>query len=46
MLKITRSAKNMLLAIVDDAKVGSIVGGSDCEDETVKRLPLISKNLN
>ena len=29
-----------------DAEVGSVGGGCDCEDETVKQLLLISKNLN
>ena len=28
-----------------DAEVGSVVAG-DCEDKTVKRLPLTSKNSN
>ena len=28
-----------------DAEVGSVDGG-DCEDETIKRSPLTSKNLN
>ena len=30
--------------MAEDTKFSSI--GSDCEDETVKRLPLISKNSN
>ena len=31
--------------MTEDTEVGSVDGG-DCEDETVKRLLLISKNLN
>ena len=45
MLKTTRSAENLSSSIAEDAEVGS-VGGSDCEDETVERLPLLSKNSN
>ena len=45
MLKITRSAKNSLSSIAEDAEVGSI-GGGYCENETVKKSPLISKNSN
>ena len=45
MLKTTKSAKNLSSSVVEDAEVGSI-GGGDCEDETVGRLPLTSKNLN
>ena len=46
MLKTTRSAKNLSSSIVEDAELGSISGGDDCEDKTVKRSPLISKNSN
>ena len=45
-LKIIQSAKNLLSSIAEDSEVGSIGGGSDCEDETVERLLLTSKNLN
>ena len=31
--------------MAEDAVVGSI-GGGDCENKTVERLPLTSKNLN
>ena len=30
--------------MAEDAEVGSIDGGGDCEDKTVERLPLTSKN--
>ena len=46
MLKITRSAKNLSLSMAEDAKVGSISGIGNCEDETVKRSLPTSKNLN
>ena len=45
MLKTNRSAKNLLLSMPENAEVGSI-GSGDCEDETVKKLPLTCKNLN
>ena len=32
--------------MAENAEVGSIGGGGDCEDETVERLPLTSKNSN
>ena len=32
--------------MAEDADIGSIVGGSNCEDETVKRSLLKSKNSN
>ena len=44
MLKTTRLAKNLSSLMAENAEVGSI--GGDCEDETVKRSPLTSKNLN
>ena len=44
MLRTTRSAENLSSSMAEDAEVGSI--GGDCEDETVKRLPLTSKNSN
>ena len=44
MLRTTRLAKNLLLSMAEDAEVGNI--GCDCEDETVERSPLISKNSN
>ena len=44
MLKTTRLAKNLSSLIAEDAGIDSIDG--DCENETVKRSPLISKNLN
>ena len=44
MLKTTRSDKNSLLLIAEDAKVDGI--GGDHEDETVKRSLLTSKNSN
>ena len=46
MLKTTRSAENPSLLIIEDAEVGSISDGNDCEDETVERSPLTSKNSN
>ena len=45
MLRTTRSAENSSLLMAEDAEVGS-VGAGDCEDKTVKRSLLISKNLN
>ena len=45
MLKITKSAENLSSLVAEDAEVSSI-GGSNCEDETVKRSPLTSKNSN
>ena len=44
MLRTTRLAKNSSSSMADNAGVGST--GGDREDETVKRLPLTSKNLN
>ena len=43
---ITGLSKNLLLSIimVQSHKVGIVSGGSDCEDEMVKRSPF--KNLN
>ena len=32
--------------MAEDAEVGSIGGDCDCEDETVERSPLTSKNSN
>ena len=32
--------------MAEDAEIASVGGGSDCEDEMVKRLPLICKNSN
>ena len=46
MLKTTWSAKNLSLSIAEDAEIGSIGGSGDCEDKTVKKSPLISKNSN
>ena len=46
MLRITKSPKNLSLSMAEDAKVGSIGGGSDCKDKTVERSPLIFENLN
>ena len=45
MLRTTRSAENSSSSMAEDAEVGS-VGGGDCEDETVERSPLTSKNSN
>ena len=45
MLKTTQSAENSSSLIAEDAEVGG-VGGGNCEDETVKRSPLSSKNSN
>ena len=44
MLRTIRLAKNLTLSMAEDAEIGSISG--DYEDETVKRLPFTSKNLN
>ena len=46
MLRTTRSAENSPSLMAEDAEVDSIGGGGDCEDETVKRSPLTSKNSN
>ena len=46
MLKTTRSAENLSLLMAEDTKVGSIGGGGDCDDETVERSSLTSKNSN
>ena len=32
--------------MAEDVEVGSVGYGGNCEDKTVKKLPLISKNLN
>ena len=45
MLITTRSAENSSLSMAEDAEVGGVDGGN-CEDETVERSPLTSKNLN
>ena len=45
MLRTTRLAEHSSLSMPEDAEVGS-VGGGDCEDETVERSPLTSKNSN
>ena len=44
-LRITQLAKNLSLLMTKDAWVGNVCGGN-CEDKTVKRLPLTSKNSN
>ena len=44
-LKTTRSAENSSLLMAEDAEVGS-VGSGDCENETVEKSPLTSKNSN
>ena len=41
----TRSTENLSLLVAEDTEIGSI-GSGDCEDETVKRSPLTSKNSN
>ena len=46
MLKTTQSAKNLSLSIAGNAEVGSIGGRGECEDETIERSSLTSKNLN
>ena len=43
MLKTTRSAKNLSFLMAENAKIGSL-GGGDCENKTVERSPLTSKN--
>ena len=45
MLRTTQSAENLSLLMSEDGEVGS-VGGGNCEDKTVKRSPLTSKNSN
>ena len=45
MLKTTWSAKKLSLSMDKDAEVGS-VGNGNCEDKTVEKSPLISKNSN
>ena len=45
MLSTIKSAKNLSLSVAENAEFGSI-GSGDHEDETVRRLPLTSKNLN
>ena len=45
MLRTTRSAENSSLLMAKDTEVDSI-GSGDCEDKTVERLPLTSKNSN
>ena len=45
MLRAIKSAENLSLLMAEDAKVGSIGVDGDCEDETVKRSLLLSKNL-
>ena len=45
MLITTQSAKNLLLSMAEDDEVGS-VNGVDCDDKTVEKSLLISKNLN
>ena len=44
-LRTTKSAENFTWLMAEDTEVGSISGGN-CEDETVKKSPLTSKNLN
>ena len=46
MLRTTRSTEKLLLSMAKNAKFGNIGDNSDCKDETVKRSPLIFKNLN
>ena len=43
MLRTTQSAENLSSSMAGIAEVGS-VGGGDCEDETVEKSPLTSKN--
>ena len=45
MLRTTWLGKNSSSLIAEDAEVSSVSGGN-CEDKTVKRSPLTSKNLN
>ena len=45
MLKTTQSAENLTLLMAKDDEVGS-VGDGNCEDKTIKRSSLTSKNLN
>ena len=45
MLRTIQSVKTLLSLMAEDTEVGS-VGGSDCENETIKRSPFISKNSN
>ena len=44
-LRTTQSAKNLLLSIVEDAKIDS-VGDGDCKNKMIERSPLISKDSN
>ena len=46
MVTITRAAENLSLLMDENAEVGIISGGGDCEDETIKRSLLTSKNSN
>ena len=46
MLKTTRLVQNSWILISEDVEVSSISGDGDCEDKTLKKLLLISKNLN
>ena len=46
MLKTNQSAQNLSLLLAQDGKIGSIGGGGDCEDKTVKKSSLKSKNSN
>ena len=45
MLKTIGLAENSLLSMTEDAEVGSVDSGNR-KDETVKKSPLTSKNLN
>ena len=45
MLEIIRLAGNLSLSVAENAEIDSI-GGGDCNNKMVERLPLISKNLN
>ena len=46
MFKTTQSAKDLSLSMVEDSEVGSVGDGGDCADETIEKLPLVSKNSN
>ena len=46
MPKIMQLAKKLSLSITDNINVGSVCSVDDCENKTVARLSLTSKNLN
>ena len=46
MLRIIRSAKNLLLSMTENVEIGSKGSYSYSEDKTVKKSPFTSKNSN